>query len=223
MATLAAESKATEGVSTDWNDSQRYELDFWKNHWPYRHLPMSEMQELRHRDATWLLTSLGFQKQGERGFAGFAGSVLEVGCGPIGFFELVEGVRVTANDSLMRAYASEIPYSTLGTRGSSTYVESGVEAITEKFRFVVCSNVLDHTADWLEFLELLASRVDAGGELLLMTDTRDRPASGHTQVFSPAQLRRALRWLGLGTLKHDRVERVTDGHCDSRIFIRAAR
>lgn len=206
-----------------WATSQDFELNFWKHRWPYRHLPLPELQTLRHGDAKWLMKNLGFAAQGERAFDGFKGTVLEVGCGPIGFFELAEDVRVTAIDSLMGAYAREIPYSLLGPRGSATYIDRGLEHIDQTFDFVVCSNVLDHTADWMEFLEELVLRVAPGGELLMMTDTRGKPILGHTQVFAPAQLRRALRWLGLTVEKHYRVEESKNDHCDYRVFARAAR
>lgn len=205
-----------------WTDSQRYELDFWKNRWPYRDWPLAKLQELRHADATWVLKNLGFTSSGPRTWEGFAGSVLEVGCGPIGFFELVEGVDVTANDSLMAAYAAEIPYATLGRRGSANYVTTQMQQFTQKFCFVLCSNVLDHTADWMEFLELLSSCVEPGGQLLLITDTRGRPMEGHTQVFSPAQLQRALRWLGMKTVHSWRVDEKLDKHRDYQVFARVS-
>ena len=207
-----------------WTDSQRYELDFWINHWPYRFLPIDELQQLRHGDARWLLTRLGFQERSEYHFDGFTGTVLEVGCGPLGFFELTEDVEVTAIDSLTGLYAQEISYSTLGRRGNATYVDRNLQDIDEKFRFVVCSNVLDHTADWLEFLELLVNRIELGGELLLFTDTRGIPITGHTQVFTPDQVMRALRWQGLANVKHTRRESPTsEHHCDERFFFRVAR
>jgi 2-polyprenyl-3-methyl-5-hydroxy-6-metoxy-1,4-benzoquinol methylase len=181
------------------------------------------MQELRHGDGTWLLKNLNMPPNGPHSFEGFTGSVLEVGCGPIGFFELTEGVEVLAIDSLMAAYAREIPYSTLGRRGSSTYAATLLQDITDKFRFVVCSNVLDHTADWMEFLELLANRVEPNGQLLLMSDTRGYPAAGHTQVFTPSQCQRALRWLGLTKSYYFRFESFANAHADHRVFARAAR
>ncbi len=207
-----------------WADSQRYELDFWINRWPYRDLPMDELQQLRQRDAEWLLGGLGFKKTSDLAFGGFKGTVLEVGCGPLGFFELTENVDVTAIDSLMGLYAKEIPYSTLGRRGNTTYVDRNLQDITDRYRFVVCSNVLDHTADWLEFLELLVDHVDEDGEFLLFTDTRGVPMTGHTQVYTPDQVVRCLRWLGFDNVKHEhRDSPGAEHHCDQRFFLRVSR
>ena len=169
------------------------------------------------------MSSLGFSGGPGRSFEGFAGSVLEIGCGPLGFFELTENVDVLASDSLMDLYAAEIPYSTLGRRGSTNYVATPLQAIEQRFRFVVCSNVLDHSADWLEFLELLVNRVGPGGELLLVSDTRGYPMEGHTQVFSPEQAVRALRWLGLNRVLFRKDARAFNDHCDTRLFLRVAR
>jgi 2-polyprenyl-3-methyl-5-hydroxy-6-metoxy-1,4-benzoquinol methylase len=205
----------------EWPESQRYELLYWKEKWPYRTWPIEELQKLRHADATWLLSNLGFAKKDEFTFQGFEGTVLEVGCGPLGFFELTRGVAVTAIDSLMKAYASEISYATLGARGAATYLDKNLEEITDTYRFVVCSNVLDHTADWMEFLEELVKRVSPDGELLLVTDTRSKPMVGHTQVFTPDHLKRALSWLGMKRVVQYRVDdQKNNNHCDWRVFAR---
>ncbi|HGJ8019535.1 TPA: hypothetical protein ACJX2O_005299, partial [Pseudomonas aeruginosa] len=89
-----------------WIHSQEYELSFWKDKWPYRHLSVEELQEARHKDAMWFLGKMGFTYGSSHyRYEGFEGKVLEVGSGPIGFFEKVEGVTVTAQDSLMGLYA----------------------------------------------------------------------------------------------------------------------
>ena len=43
-------------------DSQRYELNFWREQWPYRDKPIAELQELRHCDAAWFLGVMGFER-----------------------------------------------------------------------------------------------------------------------------------------------------------------
>jgi 2-polyprenyl-3-methyl-5-hydroxy-6-metoxy-1,4-benzoquinol methylase len=201
-------------------EAQQCELKFWRERWPYRDWSIPELQKLRHGDVEWFLTNLGFTKKDELSFVGFSGDVLEVGCGPLGFFELMRGVTVTAIDSLMRLYASEIPYSTLGPRGATTYVDKALSEITDRYRFVVCSNVLVHTPDWMEFLELLVSRVRPGGELLLVTDTRPRPVMADTQVFTHAQIRRALQWLGIKREIEFRVEEISNPVADFRVMAR---
>jgi 2-polyprenyl-3-methyl-5-hydroxy-6-metoxy-1,4-benzoquinol methylase len=89
------------------------------------------------------------------------------------------------------------------------------------FEYVVCSNVLDHTADWIEFLRDCCALLKPGGELLLITDSRGAPMEGHTQVFSPQPLRMVLKILGAQTFLIDRTETVTDGHYDFRLYVRA--
>ena len=95
------------------------------------------------------------------------------------------------------------------------------EAITETYDFVVCSNVLDHTGDWLEFAELLASRVGPAGQLLLMTDTRDAPVMGHTQIFSPSQLVRVFKLLGLKNIYFENINKIDNSPHHNPIHVRA--
>lgn len=207
--------------SEQWIHSQEYELSFWKDKWPYRHLSVEELQEARHKDAMWFLGKMGFTYGSSHyRYEGFEGKVLEVGSGPIGFFEKVEGVTVTAQDSLMRLYAENLPFSILGERGSSCYIRDGVADIESAFDFVVCSNVLDHTADWIQFLVDCVGRLRTGGELLLVTDSRGVPAIGHTQIFSHDQLVRVLELLGAKQFKVKAVEREDGVHCDYRHYFR---
>ncbi|MNF48645.1 Ubiquinone biosynthesis O-methyltransferase [compost metagenome] len=205
-----------------WEKSQEYELSFWKEQWPYRHLSVAELQQARHKDAMWFLGKMGFLKGGsDYRYEGFDGTVLEVGCGPIGFFEMVGDVSVTAQDSLMRLYAENLPFSMIGKRGSVTYIKEDLADVGELFDFVVCSNVLDHTADWIQFLMFCSKRVKKDGELLLVTDSRGIPAIGHTQIFSHSQLVRVLELLGAKEFRVDAVEREDGVHCDYRHYLRA--
>ncbi|WP_428998476.1 methyltransferase domain-containing protein, partial [Pseudomonas aeruginosa] len=129
-------------------------------------------------------------------------------------------LQVTAQDSLMGLYAENLPFSILGERGSSCYIRDGVADIESAFDFVVCSNVLDHTADWIQFLVDCVGRLRTGGELLLVTDSRGVPAIGHTQIFSHDQLVRVLELLGAKQFKVKAVEREDGGHCDYRHYFR---
>jgi 2-polyprenyl-3-methyl-5-hydroxy-6-metoxy-1,4-benzoquinol methylase len=210
------------GISANpenWENSQDYELIFWKDQWPYRHLSIQELQSLRQKDAEWFLNQMAF-RTGPGSAMGFNGSILEVGCGPIGFFELTNEVDVIAQDSLMNKYAEHLSYSTLGKRGSTSYTGANLSEIGGEFDFVVCSNVLDHTADWIDFLIKCQGKLKPNGELLLITDSRGVPMEGHTQIFSPAQLRSLLKLLGAKQFKVDKIEQVPDGHCDYRNYLR---
>jgi SAM-dependent methyltransferase len=203
------------------NEFQRYELLFWKERWPYRDWSIAELQKLRHADASWFLTNLGFGRRDEASFEGFEGDVLEVSCGPIGFFELMRGVEVTAADPLLGVYAAEIPYAQLGRRGSTTYVSGALGDVPGEFDFVVCRNTMDATDDWMEFLEQMVEMLRPNGELLLLTDTRTRPTVGHPQVFTASQLRRVLGWLGLRRFHCFRADKPASDMCEHRVFVRA--
>ena len=130
---------------------------------------------------------------------------------------------MVSQDSLMRAYAENLNFSMLGARGSTTYVNDGIKEIKQKFDFVVCSNVLDHTADWIAFLEACVNRLVSGGQLLLFTDSRGVPAPGHTQIFTFSQLKTVIRLLGAKSMPVARSLEMPaeDKHCEFKNFIRA--
>jgi 2-polyprenyl-3-methyl-5-hydroxy-6-metoxy-1,4-benzoquinol methylase len=174
-----------------WEQSQKVELDFWVNSWPYRNLPREEIiSEVRSKDAHWFLQHMGFPvKTPNKIYDGFEGKVLEVGCGPIGFFENIEGITVKAIDPLMKLFADNLSFSQYGKYNNCDYSDDALESIKETFDFVVCSNVIDHTDNWAEFSSNLTKKITPNtGELLIYTHCRYEPSPGHTQVFSPNNL-----------------------------------
>ncbi len=222
--TTTAETTAA-AAEEDWAASQSYELAYWRDQWPLRDLPPEEIRRQRLEAAVWFLGAMGFPREGDtRRFRGFRGRVLEVGCGPIGFFDLVEGIDCHAMDSLMPAYARELPYAALGKAGSTTYLEvARLEEVAGAYDFVVCSNVLDHTGDWRAFLGLLCgvAKRRPGGRLLLYTHTRGTPLPGHTQVFTPGEALDAVQAEGLRSVELA-VARPCPPHADYELFLRAA-
>jgi SAM-dependent methyltransferase len=205
-----------------WEDSQSYELSFWRNTWPFRHIPREELvAQVRNQDAHWFLRSFQFSPETSHRFSGFSGKVLEVGCGPIGFFESIEGVQVLGIDTLMALYAEHLPFSRLGPVGNYVYSPQRVEDVQEQFDFVVCSNVLDHTSDWRSFLNACLRRVKpGGGQLLLYTHCRNAPSPGHTQVFGPQDLIGHLLKNGVRSISQARVRPDVSAHADFECYVR---
>lgn len=191
-----------------WAAAQLEELEFWKHAWPHRDLPPEALQAVRFADAVWLLAALGFGPPDGHRFAGFAGRVLEVGSGPVGFFEQVEGIACDAIDTLMAAYAWELPYARLGRHGATHYLDRPLEACRPDYDFVVCSNVLDRVADWRAFVPLLARALRPGGTLLLYTWCRG---------FTPGAVLDAVLAAGCAGVEHGAVR---DG---GGLFLRAMR
>jgi 2-polyprenyl-3-methyl-5-hydroxy-6-metoxy-1,4-benzoquinol methylase len=207
-----------------WDDSQCYELDFWLNHWEYRRLDRSVLvSKIRHGDGRWFLKSFGFPETSEHSFEGFQGTVLEVGCGPIGFFEAMKNVTVKAIDPLMRKYSDHLPFSKFGRHGNCEYTNERVEDVKERFDFVVCSNVLDHTADWQDMVRHCISRLNPGGQFLLFTHSRSKPAVGHTQVFSPGELVDEFLRFRATNVKQMKVVPDLTGHGDFECYANVAR
>ena len=214
-------SEETEYMET-WAESQKYELRFWKNEWAYRDLPREKLVgDIRLEDAKWFLRSMKFDQVGTSSFKSFEGRVLEIGCGPIGFFEGIENVAVKGIDSLMRDYSAALPFSILGKTGNYEDSAELVEDIEEEYDFAVCSNVLDHTGAWQPFLEAcLDTLVPGTGRLLLFTHIRSVPAPGHTQVFSPSEVLNVLAGKGVQVIEHLSVHPDPHGHAESELYLR---
>lgn len=187
-----------------WAAAQTRELDYWKAAWPLRELPLPAMQERRFADAAWLLGALGFGVPRGRSFEGFTGRVLEVGSGPIGFFDLVEGITCDAIDTLMAAYAWELPYAALEARGATVYLDRPIEACEPTYDFVVCSNVLAHSLGWRPFLGACAAALRPGGRLLLYTTCPAALADGG-RPFTPGEVVDAVLQVGLAVVEQARV------------------
>ncbi len=216
------------GKTNSWSQDQDSELYFWKNTWPYRHLPHEQIVNgIRLQDAKWFLNSFGFAAVAEacgavssNTYVGFRGDVLEVGCGPVGFFEAICGVSVTGIDTLMDRYAEELPYSEAGKINNYEYSSLDLIDVNRQYDFVVCSNVLDHTGDWLSFLAALIKPVKKSGSLLLYTHCRNEPSVGHSQVFDPSDLLKALLNLGVNHFDLFRILPDESAHADYQCFIK---
>ncbi len=206
-----------------WEESQQYELNFWINEWSYRHLSRPELVDIRYEDAKWFLNSFLIEEVNPYVFQGFEGTVLEVGCGPIGFFEKVKNITIKAIDPLMNLYSKNLPFSIIGKKNNCEYSEENIENIQDKYDFVVCSNVLDHTGDWEFFLFHLIKAIKPNtGQLLLYTHCRYAPSSGHTQVFDPADLVSFLLKLGVSDIKFMKIQPDISEHANYECYIRCS-
>lgn len=146
---------------------------------------------------------------------------MEVGCGPVGFFESINGVNVTAVDTLMEAYARKLPLSVVGKVNNYIYKSCSIEDVVDKYDYVVCSNVLDHTDNWEKFLHMLLDKVKINtGCLLLYTHCRNRPSPGHTQVFCPSDIIKSL--VGAGVERIDYFSMLPDSslHANFQCFVK---
>lgn len=194
----------------------KFELSFWVNKWPYRHLSRQEIIEtVRRDDAKWFLEEMGFRETTAGAFDGFHGVVLEVGSGPIGFFEGVQGVTVDAIDPLMKAYSTSLPFAVYGAVNNYQYSDTPVESIEKKYDFVVNSNVLDHTDDWKAHLAYCINAVNRPtGQLLLFTHCHFLPFPGHSQLFMPNDVVAELLRHKVAAIEPMKITRDDSGHAD---------
>lgn len=179
-----------------WERSQEFEFNFWVNQWTTTHaqrdgqqLSIEEIISARQKAGIWLLQNFHIPISDDLTSEIFAGTVLEVGCGPIGFFEQFSAVKVLGIDPLMGQFAAHLYYSVLGARNNYLYDETHIKDLRDnEFDWIVCSNVLDHTENYKFMLREMMRVADKRGVILLVTDCRNKGELGHAQAFSAGQI-----------------------------------
>lgn len=196
-------------MTEQWQAAQQAELIWWE--WFLNsHLPWQTREELvayRYCEGRYMLRQCGF-REGEYYPGG--SHILDLGCGAVSVHECRRGVRVTAVDPLLAALAASDNVPTrwaarLGAVNNAIYISATGEALRELFDHVWCYNVLDHTANWRDFLLHACTLVAPGGTLTLCADCRvagdldDGFAEDpmHIQAFNHEELHQAISLGGL--------------------------
>ena len=219
---LAFEPFVTATDLSRWRESQRYELRFWATEWNSELLRKGTDAVIAHRleDGRWLLSAMQILFEASTLESSvFRGEILEVGCGPVGFFETWPGVQVVGCDPLMAQYAATLSCSHLGARANYLYTDTSVQEISRSFDFVVFSNVLDHVENWRFVAYHMVRLCKVGGSLLLFTHCRSEPVEGHLQTFTPGQVRSFLEALGMKVILYEH----RPGGDAIELFLRATR
>jgi len=144
-----------------WEESQRRELDFWRN-WselaPYQNLDVREYwaQELTRFDCPPHFFS------GRR--------VLDLGCGPMGLIHFLddaaERIRI---DPLLHQYDSRMPLP--DRQLSLAGIAEALPLASSSIDIVICFNALDHMRDPAAALREIRRVLRPEGSLLLMIHT----------------------------------------------------
>ncbi len=164
---------------------------YWENvDGSYRHYPT-----IRHRKR-YVLGRIG-----DRAAREGAPSVFDFGCGD---GSLLEAIQRTWNLPADRVGGNDISPGAVEMarrRVNSPHLRVGeFPDLDRTFDVVVCSEVLEHTPRYLDTLRWIYRALSPGGEAILTTQAGRIHASdlytGHTQHFSLASLKRALRDIG---------------------------
>ena len=147
-------------------ESQLRELAFWR--WvAYEGYAGKSPELFREHQKEWMLGC--YEKTGWAMDRFHAGTVYELGCGPLGMIEFVPGNRRFAYDPLNAEYAklfaklrsNDVRYITSKTEiDAIPLVDLGI-----------CFNVLDHTENAREWFLLFFDRIKNGGAYLLQVNT----------------------------------------------------
>lgn len=95
--------------------------------------------------------------------------IFELGCGPVGMIEFVQGVKRSAFDPLNEFYS--LLFEKLRS-SDIRYVSKREEVVClPSVDFGICFNVLDHTDNAQDWFDLFIGTIKAGGHFLLQVNT----------------------------------------------------
>jgi len=178
----------------DWEKTQNRELGYWLWHFT-EHTPFTNRDQVLGYMYHW-----GRQQARQCGLPGtygivglpldelLAGSILDVGCGPVSVHELRPRARVTAIDPLMHRYIGAMPnISRWKGQNDTEYLAGdihGASLMHRSFDIVWCYNVLDHANDWRSTLARCCEFVGVGKMLVVGVDCRE--ALDDTMAMHPS-------------------------------------
>ena len=133
----------------------------------------------------------------------FCGRILDVGSGPISYFECHPQTKVIAIDPNINEYnQANSNIFKIGKINNVEYISGYVSNIPypppEKYDLIWCTNVLDHTKDFRQILEHFSRLISNSGVCMVQTDCRSpgNISPGHEGVFSKSALIKEVRQLG---------------------------
>ncbi|MEM1156909.1 MAG: class I SAM-dependent methyltransferase [Verrucomicrobiota bacterium] len=131
---------------------------------------------------------------------GFRGKLLDVGCGPVSYFEGFPELDVVAVDPNLEGYAqANSEFFKLGEVNNVKYI-SGFLTNDAVFKadMIWCTNVLDHDENYRDILAPFSDLLTDAGVCLLQTDCRSRwnVNACHPGVFTQKELLATIKDLG---------------------------
>jgi len=179
---LMSEPDRDPGSMDAWDTAQKYEASFWlwyvrdHNHWTDRAQLYAIKPGLRERYFERFSTEI-------------AGTVLDVGCGPMSVFEGMAKTDVTAIDPNLGTYQKQQPdFVKLGRMRNCNYRSCHVQDVFGTFDIVWSFNVLCHTIDWPDIVGAMYRLTKPGGTLLLAASVAHKPPGQRRKVCHPTAI-----------------------------------
>lgn len=101
--------------------------------------------------------------------------MIDVGCGPMGIFSVLEGKDITAIDPLLNKYEEELDHFKKADFPNVTFITTSLEAYqpTEQFDTVFCINAINHVKDIHQCYDNLIDLIKPGGRLFISIDAHN--------------------------------------------------
>ena len=127
------------------------------------------------------------------------GKLLDIGSGPISYFECFPSVEVVALDPCIDSCVELCPgIFKKGQVNNVKYISGTIDDITEdEFDIIWCTNVLDHIESYKHIFRKFPNLLSENGICIIQTDCRStfNTCEGHEGVFSAKELLREIRAL----------------------------
>lgn len=194
------------GPVSAWREAQLRELAFWR--WVafegYQNLipDLFPLYQEHFMVSTYFRTGWSLQRFSRQ-------AIFELGCGPLGMIEYIPGRRRVAFDPL------NAHYSRLFAKCRSRDIQycsrkEELASLSDKFEFVVCHNVIDHTDDPAWWFNTLFDMLKQDGDFLFQVNLtrREVPQSSEHMKMHPSPITREqiLEWLAAQSTKFDYYE-----------------
>lgn len=196
---LTAMENLTEGLLRDRHDDFKYNPD---TYWQAAGTSYAAFPSVRHRQR-FILKALKKIPLTDRSF------IFDYGCGLGNTLAAVQARFGVRADQLGGCDISQEALAAARRRVASPYLyREFFPSLPKKCDVIICTEVIEHTEQYMQILTWIRQNLAPGGRLILTTQSgaihdSDR-YTGHTQHFALPKLNRALRDLGF-TLRRSRL------------------
>ncbi|MCF7859519.1 MAG: class I SAM-dependent methyltransferase [Candidatus Cloacimonetes bacterium] len=149
-----------------WKLAQFLELNWWRFYFK------DKSKEKYYSDKMKYL--LRILKSLEYTLDDFTGkNILNAGCGPAGFFILLNEAKITAVDPLLNRYEKKIEFFNMSDYPNVKFESISVEDFQPeiKYEFIFCINMLDHVREPEKVIRVFKNVLADEGKVIVLVDT----------------------------------------------------
>jgi 2-polyprenyl-3-methyl-5-hydroxy-6-metoxy-1,4-benzoquinol methylase len=119
-----------------------------------------------------------------------ANSILDAGCGPAGVFMLFQDKKTVAFDPLILLYETDLPHFRQSMYPAVQFIAQGFEnlELDQHFDLVFCMNAINHVQDIEKSMDVLVSKMESGGHLVISIDAHTHTIFKHIFRLLPGDV-----------------------------------